>query len=167
MVFLPLLVQQVDDHSGARFSRGFELGYQQGARDIRESDYGTDKAGLYVDGKWVSNIFPYDAQGRPLVGVQLFNQIGEPINVMTQPEYIDDIDDPNEARPRVSYPWTNGAAQLLNVFPVPTRVQDGEDPSPTAFAEADPPAIGPFPLASVPEVSLPGIEPSKQRGVNR
>ena len=164
---LPLLVQQVDDHSSARYGRGFELGYQQGARDMRASGYHTDKAGLYADGKWVSNIYPYDAQGRPLVGVQLFNQIGKPINVMTQPEYVDDMDNSNDGRPRVSYPWTNGAAQLLNVFPIPTRVQDGEDPSPTAFAEADPPAIGAFPLASVPPVSLPGIEPSKQRRADR
>ena len=42
------------------------------------------KAGLYLDGTWVSNIYPYDAKGRPLVGVQLFNQVGKPINVITQ-----------------------------------------------------------------------------------
>jgi hypothetical protein len=167
LLMVPVVLSGLGHHRTNIWERAYDHGYQQGARTIRESGYGTDKAGLYADGKWVSNIYPYDAQGRPLVGVQLFNQIGQPINVMTQPEYVDDNGESNDGRPRVSYPWTNGAAQLLNVFPIPTRVQDSEDPSPTAFAEPDAPAIGAFPLASVPPVSLPGIEPSKQRGGNR
>jgi hypothetical protein len=64
-------------------------------------------------------------------------------------------------QPRVFYPWTNGAAQLFNVFPIPSRLQDGEQLSATAFAEAVRPTVGPFPLASVPKVSLPGITTSR------
>lgn len=158
------------------FRRGVDTGYANGLQESRDS--GTDKAGLYLDGTWVSQIYPYDAHGRPLVGVQLFNQAGKPINVITQPEYaateFDDqgneidangnpIDSDVPQQPRVFYPWTNGAAQLLNVFPIPSRLQDGEEPSPTAFAEKVKPTIGPFPLASVPEVSLPGIRPGVQK----
>lgn len=141
------------------YARGFDSGYSEGYQSAMSGAAGPKK-GLYADGTWVSQIYPYDAQGRPLVGVQLFNQIGQPINVVTQPEYSDEPADGSlEGRPRVYYPWTNGATPLLNVFPVPSRVQDSEELSPTAFAEKEPPAIGSFPLGSVPKVSLPGIKP--------
>ena len=137
------------------------------------------KAGLYLDGTWVSNIYPYDATGRPLVGVQLFNQVGKPINVITQAEMPEEqcdqltgdcgypADTPLDASGnpllRVYYPWTNGAAQLLNVFPIPSRLQQSDEPSATAFTEKVKPTIGAFPLASVPSVSLPGIRPGVQK----
>lgn len=35
-----------------------------------------DPAGISLDGSSVTNIYPYDAQGRPLTGVQLFDQDG-------------------------------------------------------------------------------------------
>lgn len=35
-----------------------------------------DPAGISLDGSSVTNIYPYDAQGRPLSGVQLFDQDG-------------------------------------------------------------------------------------------
>jgi hypothetical protein len=170
VVMLPVVLNGLDHGHTAAHDRAFQAGFALASRSA-----GNDgaKAGLYVDGKWVSQIYPYDAKGRPLVGVQLFNQIGQPINVVTQPEYEDAsnrcvIDDNGECdpadqgnlMPRVFYPWTNGATQLLNVFPIPSRVQQGEQPSATAFSEGTPPAIGPFPLASVPKVSLPGIKPS-------
>lgn len=161
--YAPFVLQLVQDGSNETYSRAFDLGYQNGLREMRDAGYGTDKAGMYVDGKWVSNIYPYDAKGRPLVGVQLFNQIGQPINVVTQPEYVDDIGNANEGRPRIYYPWTNGAAQLFNVFPVPSRVQDSEERSPTAFSEEMPPAITSYPFARVPAASLPGIKTGRQQ----
>ncbi|MGY2875389.1 hypothetical protein ACVW00_002579 [Marmoricola sp. URHA0025 HA25] len=136
--------------------RSYELGFQQGARSIRDA---AAHAGVTVNGRPVSNIFPYDGHGRPLVGVQLFDQDGQPINVAGKSEYLDD---PNEDRPLVFYPWTNGSTQLLNVFPIPTRLQDSNKPSATAFTEAVPPAIRPFPMAQVPGVSLPGIKTGRQ-----
>jgi hypothetical protein len=164
VAMIPVVLQGLDHRSSDRYSSGFDLGYQQGARDIRESDaYRIDKAGLYADGKWVSNIYPYDAQGRPLVGVQLFNQVGEPINVKTQAECTYTASDAQGEDVRVYYPWTNGAAQTDNVFPVPSRVQASTEPDPSAFSLADPPAVGQFPLERVPSVSLPGVEPSKVR----
>lgn len=176
LVLLPLIVQQVDDQSSATYSRGFGQGYQNGLNDARQDSIDQPKAGLYADGKWVSNIYPYDAKGRPLVGVQLFNQIGQPIDVITQPEYADEgceIEDDgtcisydlpeDQPKPRIFYPWTNGTTQVLNVFPIPSRLQESEELSPTAFTEAEKPTVGPFPLASVPQVSLPGITPGVQQ----
>jgi hypothetical protein len=180
VAMVPVVLNGLDHGRHASYSRGFELGYQNGARDIRDSQSGTDKAGLYSDGTWVSQIYPYDAHGRPLVGVQLFNQVGQPINVITQPAYADTctigdtgqcddapVDRDGQQLPRVYYPWTNGSAQLLNVFPIPSRIQQGEQPSATAFAEKNQPAVGPFPLATVPKVSLPGITPSVVRPTDR
>ena len=166
-------------------------GLSHGDQSVRDSAYAAGygqaqestiqeapaKKGVYLDGTWVSNIYPYDAHGRPLVGVQLFNQIGQPINVVTQPEYpaIDydedgnpmDADgnllDPDTVRlPRVYYPWSNGASQLFNVFPLPSRQQQGEDRSATAFAEKSSPKVGAFPKSSVPGISLPGIRTGAQ-----
>lgn len=169
IVMAPLVVLQLGGSDDHPYTRGYTQGYQQGQADARVSD--GPKAGLYLDGTWVSNIYPYDAKGRPLVGVQLFNQIGKPINVITQveheqcdatgpncPEGVPVDNDGNELV-RVYYPWTNGATQLLNVFPIPSRLQADETPSPTAFSDATPPAVAPFPLGLVTRVSLPGIKP--------
>jgi hypothetical protein len=160
VVLIPAVVDRLDLGGNVAYSDGWQQGYDNGVRDAGQQD--GPKSGLYADGQWVSQVYPYDAKGRPLVGVQLFNQIGQPIHVVTQPEYTDDIDNANEGRPRIYYPWTNGAAQLFNVFPIPSRLQDSEEPSPTAFSEKVPPAITPYPFARVPEVSLPGIESGRQ-----
>jgi hypothetical protein len=154
-----VVLNGLDHGRSAASSRAWDRGYRAGVQDeAARSGSVTDKAGLYADGKWVSQVYPYDAQGRPLVGVQLFNQIGQPINVITQPEYDDRTADGSlDGRARVYYPWTNGATPLFNVFPIPSRLQDDEQPSPTAFADAVRPAVDPFPRASVPPVSLPGI----------
>ncbi len=172
VIGLVYAVSAVTDEVSHRYDRGYESGFAQGVNAGTENANDGRQAGLYRDGIWVSNIYPYDAQGRPLVGVQLFDQVGEPINVITQPEYeellIDDngnpIDengnliDPSQPQlPRIFYPWTNGATQLFNVFPLPSRIQSSEELSPTAFTEEERPRIGAFPQPVVPRVSLPGI----------
>ncbi|MFE6511140.1 hypothetical protein ACFVDI_23775 [Nocardioides sp. NPDC057767] len=122
------------------------------------------QAGVYSDGKWVSNIYPYDASGKPLNGVQLFDQEGKPIDVVTQPDCTSTSaaplpplagDDLNMAevactdemtgeplQARIFYPWSNGAAQLYNVFPLPSRVQPWTAPDPNAFADGSQDAPG-------------------------
>jgi hypothetical protein len=175
VAMIPVVLDGLGHGRNDYYSRGFDTGYRMAVENGAEQASSTEKAGLYVDGKWVSQIYPYDAKGRPLAGVQLFNQIGQPINVVTQAEYPEEqcseqtgecalpagtpMDENGKPLPRVYYPWTNGTTQLLNVFPVPSRVQEGEQPSATAFTETVPPALAPFPLASVPAVSLPGIRP--------
>ncbi len=134
--------------------------YQQGYDDASAE---LDRAGMYVDGHWVSNIYPYDAAGRPLVGVQLYDQTGQPVNVKPQTECVYDVGEQPVDQGRVYYPWTTAAGQVRNVFPVPSRVQgpDTPDPDPAAFAGANRPAVGQFPLARVPSAGLPGLAASK------
>lgn len=173
----PLALDHVTNSSDDRYWEGYNDAQAEVLPYVDGPGYGIDEqAGIYSSGRWVTNVFPYDATGKPLVGVQLFDQTGEPLNVVPAPECPDGVGgwtvvsvdlecwDPITGEPgadaRVSYPWTNGAAQLENVFPLPTRMQPELEQSATAFAEADPPAIGEFPLASVPPVSLPGITPS-------
>lgn len=164
---------------GTDYDRGWNDGFNEAG-----AGYGTpidEQAGIYSDGKWVSNIYPYDASGKPLTGVQLFDQEGKPIDVVTQPECTstsaaplpavtgDELDMAEAVctdemtgeplQPRIFYPWSNGAAQLYNVFPLPSRVQPDTALDPNAFADGgeDAPSIQEPPLASVPKVSLPGI----------
>ncbi|HEY0889588.1 MAG TPA: hypothetical protein VGE38_08260, partial [Nocardioides sp.] len=177
IVMLPVVASYLDQQADSRYWDGYNDAQADSLPTVDGAGYGIDEqAGLYSSGRWVTNVFPYDASGRPLVGVQLFDQNGDPINVVAAPECPDGaggwtvvtVDpmcwDPmtgeQGAEGRVPYPWTNGAAQLENVFPLPTRMQAELQPSATAFAEPDPPAMGQFPLASVPPVSLPGITPS-------
>ncbi|MCW2784483.1 MAG: hypothetical protein JWP74_1000 [Marmoricola sp.] len=147
-----------DDLQNRASARGVQQGYQQGIGSVGV----TSHAGMYVDEKWVSNIYPYDARGNPLVGVQLFNQIGQPLNVISQAECTYKSPDTPSDKVRVYYPWTTGATQNHNVFPLASRVQDGTDPQSNAFNSTTPPAIGQFPLTHVPAVSLPGIRTTTQ-----
>jgi len=174
VAMIPTVLNGLDHGRYDAHERAYHSGFSSGFRSAAQQAPVTRKAGLYADGIWVSQIYPYDAKGRPLVGVQLFNQVGQPIKVVPQEEYPQEqcsdatgecaypagtlMDQNGKPLPRVYYPWTNGTTQLLNVFPIPSRVQQGAQPSPTAFAEKTPPSVGPFPLASVPKVSLPGIK---------
>jgi hypothetical protein len=159
VVMIPVVVNGLGHHEDLGSGRAYENGYRDAARSTREA---AAKLGLSLRGRQVTNVYPYDAEGHPLVGVQLFDQNGQAINVVARPEYVDDIDNADEGRPRVFYPWTNGATQLLNVFPIPSRVQDTAKPSATAFTETAPPALTPYPFAQVPGVSLPGIPTGRQ-----
>jgi hypothetical protein len=170
VVVLPLVLNGLGHGDNSIHDRAYAAGYFD-AQEAQIQD-SPAKKGVYVDGTWVSNIYPYDAQGHPLVGVQLFNQIGQPINVVTQPEYkvleydedgnpVDENGnplDPDKVQlPRVYYPWSNGATQLFNVFPLPSRLQEGEDRSAAAFTEKVRPKVGPYPMPAVPGIFLPGI----------
>ena len=188
VLVLPLTLSWVGGSGYASYDRGFQDGLSE-AQLARSGSgaYGIDEqAGVYSGGRWVSNIYAYDASGKPLVGVQLFDQTGQPIDVVRGPECQDQWDaagdqpetgwiviapeevgetgscldwNGTESQARVSYPWTNGAAQLDNVFPFPTRLQDTFARDANAFVSDTPPTIGEFPFASVPPVSLPGITP--------
>lgn len=178
LALIPVTLASVRNEPQESYWEGYEDAMAESVPTVDGPGYGIDEqAGIYSSGSWVTNIYPYDASGKPLVGVQLLNQNGDPISVVATPECPDeaggwtvnpvdwdpscwDPDTGEQAQGRVPYPWTNGAAQLENVFPLPTRMQDDLRPSPTAFAETNPPVIGEFPLASVPPVSLPGITPS-------
>lgn len=168
---------------GTDYDRGWSDGFNEAGGGGGYAAPIDEQAGIYSGGKWVSNIYPYDASGKPLTGVQLFDQDGKPIDVVTQPDCtstsaaplpplaVDEVDMAEVActdemtgeplQPRIFYPWSNGAAQLYNVFPLPSRVQPDTALDPNAFAGAeDAPAIQEPPLANVPKASLPGIATS-------
>ncbi|MFL6156228.1 MAG: hypothetical protein ACJ72D_09060 [Marmoricola sp.] len=137
----------------AGYSRGIDQGYADGSAGTG------DKAGLYADGHWVSNIYPYDAAGRPLVGVQLYDQTGKPVDVVSANECVYDSGEQPTDAVRQYFSWSDGAAQKHNVFPVPSKVSSGStsDADAQAFAGKDRPTVSGFPYARIPEVSLPGL----------
>jgi hypothetical protein len=160
LAMIPVVLNGLDHGHVAVHDSAFLAGFHGGFRSAAQQAPVTRRAGVYADGKWVSNIYPYDAKGRPLVGVQLFNQIGQPINVVSQAECTYTTPDTPGEDVRVYYPWTNGSVQTNNVFPLPSRVQSSSEPDPNAFSMADPPTVGQFPLERVPSVSSPGIRAS-------
>ena len=96
----------------------------------------------------VRNVYPYDANGQPLTGVQLFDQAGRPIEVAPQSSL-----GANRRERQVTCPSFNGTTPLFNVFPLQQRtqpsgtcLQDHPDAGVQAYAEP--------PLASVPPASV-------------
>jgi hypothetical protein len=115
--------------------------------------YDEPEPGLMNQGEFVRNVYPYDAQGTPLTGVQLFDQRGNPLNIADW--YSEDLD--GDGRVEVSYPWLNGEKRLFNVFPLPEREQSDwrTEVFPNAWTSANPPALPTPPLAVVPPAALP------------
>lgn len=107
--------------------------------------------GITGNGTEVSNIYPYDADGQPLTGVQLFDQDGRPLNVS---EYVQGGDYLNW-----TYPWTNVNGQVWNAFPMPEAPYNNDDyccdrvPSP--WTSSTPPTFLRPPLDQVPAVEIP------------
>jgi hypothetical protein len=83
--------------------------------------------GLSQGGVPVGNVFPYDAQGHPMSGVQLFDQNGQPLDV----EHADGSV-PGDRVPAVSA----DGRQLWNVYPL--REQDSSQATPTPSPAALP-----------------------------
>ncbi|NYI76424.1 HAAS signaling domain-containing protein [Nocardioides panzhihuensis] len=170
--------------SSMEYDQGWQDGYNEVVGATNDGGPVGEQAGIYAGGKTVTNIYPYDTSGKPLTGVQLFDQDGKPIDVAAQPDCTSTVADPlppavadedgilsevcldertgEPVQPRIFYPWSNGAAQLYNVFPLPSRVQPDTTLDPNAFADGgeDAPTIQEPPLATVPKVSLPGIAAS-------
>lgn len=139
IVLAPLVLGQ--------FPASGTLGYG----DLDEG-YVAPAAGLQDHGTFVENIFPYDAHGRPLTGVQLFDQDGEPVTVGRDARVqLSQTGD----RHTVSYPYYNGTRRLWNVFPLATRSQPGYTSPLQAWTSSRPPVLPAAPLALVPPASLP------------
>jgi hypothetical protein len=145
------------------WERAYQHGFHSGFRSAAQQAPVTRQDGVYADGTRVSQIYPYDAKGLPLVGVQLFDQDGKAIDVVTRTECVYDGAGQPLDQGRQYFPWSDGAAQKHNVFPVPSKVSgpDTPDPDPLAFTRGPKPSVGPFPFASVAPVSLPGLTTSK------
>jgi hypothetical protein len=180
LVMTPFALSSVDGSYGHEWDQGWQDGYN--SRVAESESAGMSGSGpegqLTLDGRTVTNIYPFDAEGRQLAGVQLFDQQGRPLEVSAEPycpkgsdweiqgsEFDEggemtvchDSDTMSNVPGTVLYPWTNGQAQLKNVFPLASRQQETMVPSATAFQEAEPPTLGAWPFATVSRVSLPGI----------
>ncbi|MEO6605035.1 MAG: hypothetical protein ABIN55_05430 [Aeromicrobium sp.] len=73
LVLLPVMAA-ADDGGSDNYSAGYEDAVKQ--KQIKEEGFG-----IGLDGQQLSNIFAYDSAGNPLQGVQLFDQMGKPLNV--------------------------------------------------------------------------------------
>ena len=106
--------------------------------------------GLSFNGEPIANIYPYDAQGHLLTGVQLVDRQGRRLKV-TQDPY-------NEGTgwgEFIHVPWLNGRTELYSVFPLPEQTLDTDTLAPVG----DPRLQSP-PFASLPPVTLAGVTPS-------
>lgn len=82
----------------------------------------SDGEGLQYRGEQVCNLHPYDAQGRPLNGVQLFTSTGKPFAVRCAGEW--DVN--GDAVGETTAPWKMGDVNRWNVFPLPESATDWE-----------------------------------------
>jgi hypothetical protein len=107
--------------------------------------------GLALNGRPVINLFPYDARGKPLQGVQLFNENGEPV-VLNKEMATAEGD-------TITYPWLRSGASVWNVFPMPVGPLL-DDPT-TGFRDdnawfgSQRPVLPASPVTGVRPVSLP------------
>ena len=82
---------------------------------VEDSSGFADQSGLACNGNQVSNIFAYDAQGRPLTDVQLFDQDGKPLDVSGDPA-ANTLED---ERPGILVPNQSVPGRLgWNVYPL-------------------------------------------------
>jgi hypothetical protein len=113
------------------------------------SYYDASGEALTFHGNPVSNIYAYDSQGRPLVGVQLVDQDGRRLP-LERYQYDD-----STGTERLLQPWLNGRTELYSVFPLPEQHTDENTGEPVGE-----PAMQPPPFASLPPVTLAGVQPS-------
>lgn len=155
----------------------FDRGYQQGVNDAT-GGYGASGisaggggSGVFVDGSPVSNLFAYDASGRALQDVQIFDDQGRPVRTVTaegaaQAWTLPDFEQRWYFQPSFS---TDGR-ERWNVYPLRGLPEDavewggserplpleGEQPRPmpSPFLQAQPllvPSTGPAPQAPAPD----------------
>ncbi|MBW8749814.1 MAG: hypothetical protein JF565_00100 [Propionibacteriales bacterium] len=109
--------------------------------------------GLQLNGRPVRNIYPYDAQGNPLTGIQLLDRRGRPL-------VVDNGLDVQEESSMRLLPWLNGRIGQLNVFPLPEQALD-----PSTGQAVDDGSMQLPPVNHLPPVSLAGVTPSVLQAV--
>lgn len=118
--------------------------------------------GLWHGGREVRNVFPYDEQGRPLTGVQLYDENGNRLAV--GPAAEEAVDDTNGFGYHV--PAVNAEGQQLwNVFPLRRQAAewDPETGEPRPVGSAQP---APLPVVAVPPLLLPRSDASPAPGAS-
>lgn len=105
--------------------------------------------GLSFNGVPISNLYPYDAAGNPLVGVQLVDDEGRRLKVNQEALMEWELNE------RVLSPWLNGRTPLFSLFPLPEQARDHETGN--VLGE---PALQTPPFAVLPPVTLEGVTPT-------
>jgi hypothetical protein len=106
--------------------------------------------GLSFNGEAVANVYPYDAQGHLLIGVQLVDRQGRRLSVTEEP-----YGEEGGWGEFVHQPWQNGRTPLYNVFPLPEQTVDPDTMKPVGDPRLQVP-----PFASLPPVTVAGVRPS-------
>ena len=114
---------------------------------VREASGFVDQSGLRLRGERICNIQPYGADGRPLEGVQLFDQDGD--RITTSCSTWDEGS--NRAQ---HYPWVSLGEDRWNVFPQPERAGDRRVKD-DAWTSGEPPTLPRPEVLRVPTVRLP------------
>lgn len=110
----------------------------------------TPTQGLSFNGVPLSNVYPYDAAGNPLIGVQLVDDEGRRLKVDLDSLSMMGQED------RVVSPWLNGRTPLLSVFPLPEQARDMN-----TWEVLGEPALQTPPFAVLPPVTLDGVTPTE------
>lgn len=138
VVALPVINGQLDQQSWSRYSQGYD-----------EAQWGGGDRGVVNRGREVCNIAAYDALGQPIVGVQLFDQAGRPLDVRCYDQQATKV------------PWVLGDVTRWNVFPLGERDRPArserrrEDLTGAAFPTPD--------RATTPEVTNPLVPEEDER----
>ncbi len=138
LVFLPVAVQSVHTEY------------------YSNNNYSSAPAGLSNGDTQISNVFPYDSEGRPLTGVQLYDQDGSPLTV-SEDNRTRSTDSGDQFQMLPGSPA--GSAPRWNAFPMQQRRIDpdtGEATGPIQPAEL--PLTGVPPLLASP---TPTVTPSQ------
>lgn len=118
---------------------------------------------LEHDGSVVGNVFAYDAQGRPLSGVQLFDQDGNPLTVDPDqgPSFVRD----SEGQPIGRYLVRTDVfgRPVSNAFPLAVQPLSEPDCS-DGCVDGMPTPTGVPTLPAAPQASVPALAPSQGAG---
>ena len=149
VVLLPVMAATDDARSSAGdFDRGFQSGV-----DATVNDAPPD--GLTFRGQPVTNIYPYDATGKLMTNVQLFNQDGKPLE-----PYASRSDDDACAADDCSTLWQPGQLEtgqpVFNVFPLGTVAAEWDDETQRTIPKQGAFSVVPkAPFLKVPAVQTP------------
>jgi hypothetical protein len=127
-----------------------QLGYNRAVEQAYGPVASPGADGLNFQGNPVRNIYPYDAAGHPLVGIQLVDDSGRRLNLTNDPY--------GEGTGWGDFkliPWLNGRTELLSVFPLAEQKIDQSVEEPSGD-----PALQVPPFATLPPVTLSGVTPS-------
>lgn len=145
---------------------GFVSSQSLGGSDLggeREYVGGPPTGVLQHDGSTVTNLFAYDSHGRPLSGVQLFDQDGNPVGV-----------DPEQGDPFVRGPEGQEVGRLVprtdvfgrqvpNAFPLAIQPLSAADCT-DGCVDASPTPTGVPTLPAGPQSSVPALAPLQGEG---